>query len=462
MSYAYDYHSLLYKTASSATATLQSKEEQRRIPYATLLEDMRNIITRDHPELIREVFHEAGQQEARTLIKKEVHRQHVIVADEGTDKLNTLVDQIYDDLFGFGILTQYIYDENVQEINGNRWDDVEIITADGYFKLAEKFTGPRQAQAVVRRMAQLGGVTVDGSTPDGDSYITEGVRIHVKVPPIIDEKAAVQFSIRKQRREVFTREEFISRDTATPLELDFLSLALSHGVSIGIAGSAGSGKTTDVNYLLSTMPSSLRIYVIEEAREIQLEQQNTDGTYISRVMHTKTRHDLNAAYNIDARRLVRDALWCDPDIIVPAEMRGAEALDVMEAGRTGHTIISTFHAQGNEDAYKRIASMAMMAGAGYSENMLLSFAYASFPLMVYKVQLADGTRKYVEIAEARRDSASDEYKVVPLFQFIPTGRDEHGRITGRHEKVNNISESLANRMRLKGATKEELKPFVDK
>jgi pilus assembly protein CpaF len=324
------------------------------------------------------------------------------------ESLNTLVDQIYDDLFGFGILTQYIYDEKVQEIIGNRWDDIEIITADGYFKLSDKFASPRQAQAVVRRMAQLGGVTVDGSTPDGDSYITEGVRIHVKVPPIIDEKAAVQFSIRKQRRAVFTREEFIKRETATAAELGFLSLALAHGVSIGIAGSAGSGKTTDVSFLLNTMPSSLRIYVIEEAREIQLEKQNEKGLYVSRVMHTKTRYDQNAVYNIDARRLVRDALWCDPDIIVPAEMRGAEALDVMEAGRTGHTIISTFHAQGNEDAYKRIASMAMMAGAGYSENMLLSFAYASFPLMVYKVQLADGTRKYVEIAEAQRDTVADD------------------------------------------------------
>ncbi len=460
MSYAYDYHSLLYDSPASTEAAVRNEEKQR-IPYQELLQDMRNIITRDHPALIREVFRAEGQQTMRALLKKELHKQHVIVADEGMSTLNTLVDQLYADMFGFGILTPYLYDEEVQEINGNRWDDIEIIKSDGYNKIAERFTSAQQAQDIIKRMAQIGGVTVDGSTPDGDSYITEGVRIHVKVPPIIDEKAGVQFSIRKQRRESFTREELIKRGTATDTELDFLSLALAHGVSIGIAGSAGSGKTTDVSYLLSTMPPALRIYVIEDAREIQLERQSGNGTYISRVMHTKTRHHQNPAYNIDARQLVRDALWCDPNIIVPAEMRGAEALDVMEAGRTGHTIVSTFHAQGNEDAYKRIASMAMMAGAGYSENTLISFAYASFPLMVYKMRLADGTRKYVEIAEAQHNAATDDYKVVPLFRFVPTGKADDGGITGHHEQTNKISEALANRLRLGGASEDQLKPFIE-
>lgn len=80
--------------------------------------------------------------------------------------------------------------------------------------------------------------------------------------------------------------------------------------------------------------------------------------------------------------------------------------------------------------------------------------------MVYKVRLADGTRKYVEIAEARREAASDEYKIIPLFKFVPTGMAKDGRITGRHEQVSKISESLANRMRLKGASEDQLKPYI--
>jgi pilus assembly protein CpaF len=140
-------------------------------------------------------------------------------------------------------------------------------------------------------------------------------------------------------------------------------------------------------------------------------------------------------------------------------MRGAEALDVMEAGRTGHTIISTFHAQDAEDAYRRIASMAMMAGVGYSEDTLLKFAYASFPIMIHKMKLADGTRKYVEIAEAQH-LPNDEYKVVPLFRFIPSDIASDGRIIGEHKQLNGISDALAYRLRLGGASEEQLEPYT--
>lgn len=459
MSYAYDLQSLLYKVPvqlHSADAGTGSY----RLSYEDLLDKVRTAMTRQYPELIREaISSKEAQQKMRMLITKHVHEQRFAVADQGMEKLQTVIDKLHDDMFGFGILTPYLYDEKVQEINVNRWDDIEIIYPDGYRKLTEKFTSPQQAQDVAKKMARLGGVTVDGSTPDGDSQITEGVRVHVKVPPIIDDKAGVHISIRKQRREAFSRAEFIKRGTATAEELDLLSLALSHGVSIGIAGSAGSGKTTDVNYLLNTVPPHLRIYIIEEAREIQLERQDENGIYISRVMHTKTRHHTNASFHIDARKLVRDALWCDPNIIVPAEMRGAEALDVMEAGRTGHTIISTFHAQGSEDAYRRIASMAMMAGAGYSEDTLLKFAYASFPLMVHKMKLPDGTLKYVEISEAQH-LPNDEYKVVPLYSFIPSDTSSDGHIIGDHKQLSYLSDALVHRLRLGGASAEQLKPFI--
>ena len=453
MSYAYNYHEFLYASRSAANA----ENVKERVKYADLLNSIRGLITREHPDLIRDVFSSAeGQKKMRAMITKYVHSRRAVVEDEGMSKMNAIIDKLFDDMFGFGILTPYIYDENVQEINANRWDDIEIVTADGYRKLSERFTNPMQAQDIARRMAQLGGVTVDMSTPTGDSYITEGVRIHAKIPPIIDEKAGVQFSIRKQRRAMYTTKELIDLNTASADELELLSLCLAHGVSIGIAGNTGSGKTTDISYLLSMMPPHLRIYTIEDTRETQLERQEGDG-YISRVMHTKTRYHSNPQFNVDARQLVRDALRCDPDIIVPSEMRGAEALDVMEAGRTGHTIISSFHAQDAEDAYLRIASMAMMAKAGYTEAMLLKFAYASFPIMIHKMRLSDGSRKYLEIVEAQH-MPNDEYKIVPLFRFEPEGQDKDG-ITGTHERLNSISERLAYRLRIGGAPDAILKKY---
>lgn len=460
MSYGYDYHEILY--ASRAENAQRQGDVRERVQYADLLGRIRTIITKEYPDLIRGVFASAeGQKKMRAMITKQVHMTRTVVTDEGMDKLNVIVDQLYDDMFGFGILTPYIYDETVQEINANRWDDIEIVTADGYEKLKEHFTSATQAQDIAKRMAQLGGVTVDISTPTGDSYITEGVRIHLKVPPIIDEKAGVQFSIRKQRRAVYTTKELIELNTATADELELLSLCLAHGVSIGIAGNTGSGKTTDISYLLSTMPNDLRIYTIEDTREIQLEKKDEDGKYAGRIMHTKTRYHSNPQMNVDARQLVRDALRCDPDIIVPSEMRGAEALDVMEAGRTGHTIISSFHAQDAEDAYLRIASMAMMAKSGYTERTLLKFAYASFPVMVHKMRLSDGSRKYLEVAEARH-MPNDEYRIVPLFRFNPSGKTGNGRIEGEHMYLNPISEKLAYRLRIGGAPDELIRKYEDK
>lgn len=453
MSYAYNFHEMMY------TARTNAREDvKERIKYADLLDSVRGVVTHDHPDIIREVFTSAeGQKKMRALITKYIHSRRAVVKEQGMEKLDAVIEKLYDDMFGFGILTSYIYDERVQEINANRWDDVEIVTADGYKKLPERFTDPVQAQDIARRMAQLGGVTVDMSTPTGDSYITEGVRIHVKVPPIIDEKAGVQFSIRKQRRAAYTTQELIDLNTASANELEFLSLCLAHGVSIGIAGNTGSGKTTDISYLLGTMPQHLRIYTIEDTREIQLERREGEG-YASRVMHTKTRYHSNPQNNVDARQLVRDALRCDPDIIVPSEMRGAEALDVTEAGRTGHTIISSFHAQDAEDAYLRIASMAMMANAGYTEAMLLKFAYSAFPIMVHKMRLSDGSRKYLTIAEARH-LPNDEYKIVPLYRFVPDGQSTEGTISGKHERLNPISDQLAYRLRIGGAPDELLKKY---
>ncbi|HMM31327.1 MAG TPA: ATPase, T2SS/T4P/T4SS family [Clostridia bacterium] len=461
MSYGYNVQSLLY---SSQALQLEKDESAKRVKYIDMLKETRDVITRDCPDLIRDVFKSPEKRtEMKSHIARHVHQQRVIVEDKAVSELSKLVDQLYDDMFGFGIITQYLFDPNVKAINGNRWDDIEVTTFDGYKKLAGKFANPQQAQDIIKRMALLGGVTVDSAMPTADSQITEGIRIHVKVPPIIDDSAGVQFSIRKQREKLFSKEEYVQLNTASNDEIDFILMCLRYGVSIGFAGGVGSGKTADITYYASQLCDTRRIYVIEDTREIQLERIGENGIYESRVMHTKTRFSNGQQMNVDARRLVRDALRCDPNIIIPSEMRGAEALDVMEAGRTGHTIITSFHANDAEDAYARISSMAMMANAGYSDEMLIKFAYRAFPIMVYKMVLPDEKDKerevirYIEIAEAQK-RPHGQFEVVPIFRYIPP--DDENKQVGIHVQVNPISEQLAYYLRLKKAPLSLLRRFT--
>lgn len=465
MSYSYDIFQYFYAAGKAGKRGGMGANQHvaTTIDYKDILDRIRNIITSSHSEELRDAIETGtGEEEMKPLIQKLIYQQHTQVKD--IDDINELTDRLYEDMFGFSVLTKYIRDPDVQEINCNRWDDVEIITRRGMIKMPERFTSAIQAADVAKRMCALGGLIVDAKTPRGDSYITEGVRIHIKIPPVIDDEAGVQFSIRKQRRALFSSAELINLGTATQEELELLTLCLSHGVSIGVAGNTGSGKTTDIAYLCSMLSNEKRIYTIEDTRELNLERKDKNGRYLTRIMHTKTRYSDDPDRNVDAAKLVRDALRCDPDVIVPSEMRGAEALDVVEAGRTGHTIISSFHANNARDAYARIVSMAMMAEANYTEDMLMRFACSAFPIICFKKRMADGSRKYIEIIEAI-EQEDGSFLLSSLFRYQAIGStfDESGKVMkvqGIHKRLNPISDNLARRLLLEGAPLEKVRKFA--
>lgn len=164
----------------------------------------------------------------------------------------------------------------------------------------------------------------------------------------------------------------------------------------------GSGKTTDISFLLNAADRSKRIYTIEETRELDLFSEDENGFAQNRVIHTCTRpSDMDNA-DIDMNDLLRKALRFSPDIIAVAEMRGAEAMVAQEAARTGHTVVTSLHANSARKAYNRILSMCQMSGTAINTNILLGFVVEAFPIMVFKRQFADGIRRIMEIHEAKR------------------------------------------------------------
>ena len=456
------YQAIYEVSQHNKSASREEKSDGR--PYAEVLEIVRGEISKNHSgELANVITEPQGAALLKNLLSKYIYQKHLTCREYNS--LNELVDKCYEDMAGFGFLTKYIYDDEVEEINCNGWNDIEIVTALGWKKIDEHFLSPMQCIDMTKKMCQLGGVIIDGSQPTQDSYITQGVRISAIIPPCIDDDIGAVFSIRKQKTNTITKEQLIKWDTATDDELDLLILCIEHGVSLGIAGSTGSGKTTDIGFILKNIAHDKRIYSIEDSRELDLQVRDEKGKIINRVIHTKTRPSNNQAHNVSADMLLKKALRFDPQIIVPAEMRGEEAMTAQEAGRTGHTIITSLHASTAMAAYTRILTMCMMSGTKLSEELMLKLIIEAYPIMAFKMQLPDKTRKYMKIIEAE-DYRDGKIVYRTLYKYIITDRKMNSdgtkieKMVGYHKKISNISSRLSNVLLENGADLGAIRRFA--
>ena len=462
----FDIRQLIYDQARKSLDAEQERIDGGKfIDYREALAIVRDVMNSNHTAELTAILEDANAANyIKFLIARYVREYELNV--QGMESVTQLVNALYDSMAGFDFLTEYIYREDVEEINGNAWDDIEIVTADGWEKTQRRFSSPQQCTDIVKKMMQLGGVIIDGQRPTADSFITRGVRISAIIPPCVDDDCGAVFSIRKQRSVVFTRDQLIALGTATAEELDFLELCLNHGVSIGLAGATGSGKTADIAYLLSRLSDDKRIYTIEDTRELHnIVRRGPDGLARNRVIHTKTKQNDSARLAIGTDILLKRSMRFHPDILVPAEMRGEEAMTAQEAGRTGHTVLATLHASTALAAYTRMLTMCMMSGTKLSEHLMLKLIIEAFPIIAFKVQLPDGSRKYMKIIEAE-DYADGRIICRTLFSFAVEGREigpGSGRIekmVGRHVRVGCISDTLADRLLEHGADISDIRRFA--
>jgi pilus assembly protein CpaF len=426
----------------------QHSTPQVKDAYETLLEQVRAAISQDHAEMLA---HSITEKDAAATVNRLIseyvsgHQLHI----PGLS-MQQLADRLYGDMAGFGFLDKYITNPEIEEINGNSWRDIEIVTQSGWRKIPERFLSPRHAEDTLRKMVRLGGLVLDGTNPIVDSYITEGVRVSAMIPPVADRRSGVVFSIRRQRMARITKEQLVEWQTATPEMLDFLTLCANHGVSVGFAGKTGSGKTTDIAFLLNAVDKNKRIYTIEETREIDLFSEDKDGTALNRVIHTCTRPSDMSNADINMNDLLRKAMRFSPDIIVVAEMRGAEAMVAQEAARTGHAVVTSLHANSARRAYSRILSMCQMSSTNISTAVLLGFLVEAFPVMVFKRQFPDGTRRIMEIVEAT-GIQNGVVQANTLYRF-------EGE-TGKYVRKHGVSDELAEILHGNGANKATVDRF---
>lgn len=454
----FNINDLIYKL--NAGQKSENTDNRKDRTYKEVLDTIRHLISTNHSaELINVMYSDEAKEKLKNLIVRYLNQNKLSVPE--CESISDLADKVYEDMAGFGILSKYITDPEVEEININAWNGIEIVYPDGYKILDQTFISPDDCTDKIKKMIWLGGSIIDGSNPSVDGFIGEGIRITAIIPPLVDNWKGGSASIRRQKKNVITRELMITKGTTTEEELDFLSLCVNNEVSLAIAGPTGSGKTTDLSYLISCLRPEKRIYTIEDTRELDISKINEKGMMENRVVQTVTKGGPNPVTMDD---LLIKALRFHPHVIIPAEMRGGEALTAVEAGRTGHTIISTLHANSAVDAYNRILSMCVSTGVRLSESKILEFILEAMPLVLFKRQLPDGRRVYDEIFEGLKvENGKIVGKTLYKYEIQENIYDNDGKVVeviGRHSKKNSMSDVLVSKLMYGGASKKMLEPFL--
>ena len=457
MNHGFSVNDLIYRANKLRSDSGESMQAQ---DYSEILDKLQRIIAKNHSaELAQVLYSEKAEEKLKDLIMRYLNSEQLVAKDKGN--ISELVDAIYYDMAGMGLLSPYLQDTDTEEINVNGYGGIWVLYRDRKVRLNETFGTPEACSNIVRKMSRFGNVILDGSKPIGDSFIARGVRMSGAISPCVDPDAGAIASIRKQKPSFITRENLIEWDTATAEELDFLTLCVNNGVSVAIAGATGSGKTADMGYILSCVPPDKRIVTIEDTRELSLAKFDENGVMINDVIHLLTKEEPNPISMLDLLKL---SLRLHPEILVPAEMRGKEALTVQEAGRTGHTIVSTLHANSARTAYDRILTMCLEAGTSLSEERLLKNIVEAFPIMLFKMQLPDKSRKYMEIFEAT-GVENGEVTGSTLYKYVIDHyeRDKNGKIikaVGTHKRLGCISPALAEKLLIGGVPQEEILRFT--
>ena len=332
-----------------------------------------------------------------------------------------LVKEVVDEAVGLGPIEDLLADDTVDEIMVNGWDKIYVERAGKISLSAKQFTGNEQVLAVIRRILAPIGRRIDESSPMVDARLPNGSRVNAIIPPL--SLTGPIITIRKFARTPYTHENLIRFDSISAEMVEFLRMAVLYRQNICISGGTGSGKTTLLNILSSFIPETERIVTIEDAAELQLQQEHV-------VSLEAKPPSIEGRGAIPIRKLVINSLRMRPDRIIIGECRGGEALDMLQAMNTGHDgSLTTLHANSPHDVLSRLETMVLMAGLELPSRAIREQISAAINLIVHGERLPDGTRKVVSISEIT-GMEGDTITLQTIFEYHRTGFDDNGKILG--------------------------------
>jgi pilus assembly protein CpaF len=332
-----------------------------------------------------------------------------------------LVEEITDDTIGHGPIEKLLADETVTEIMVNGPHDVWVERRGRLYETMVRFSDDAHLRRIITKIASQVGRRIDDASPMLDARLPDGSRINAVVPPL--SLSGPILTIRKFARERYDLEDMIRLGTLTRDAVELLQACLLAELNMLISGGTGSGKTTLLNAMSTEIPNDQRIITIEDAAELRLNQRH--------VLRLESRPpNIEGEGQIAIRDLVRNALRMRPDRIIVGEVRGAEALDMLQAMNTGHDgSLSTIHSNAPRDALSRIETMVLMAGYDLPLRAIRQQVASALDLIVHLERMSDGTRRVTAISEVLR-MEGEIITTQDLFKFELDEITRDGSVVG--------------------------------
>ncbi len=331
-----------------------------------------------------------------------------------------LFSQIVASVLGFGVLEPLLQDESITEVLVNGPDQVFVERKGKLERTDIRFRNVEELMRIIERIVAPLGRRVDESSPLVDARLPDGSRVNVIIPPL--SLVGPCLSIRKFSRGVYSMERLVQIETLTKEMGDFLRACVLARLNIVVAGGTSTGKTTMLNILSSFIPDHDRIVTIEDSAELQLQQEH--------VVRLEARPpNVEGKGQVTIRQLVINSLRMRPDRIVVGEVRGGEALDMLQAMNTGHDgSLTTAHANSPRDTLRRVETMVLMAGMDLPLRAVREQIAAAFDLIVQLERLPDGNRRVTQISEVE-GMEGDTIVMQDIFRYVQTEYRE-GRVLG--------------------------------
>jgi pilus assembly protein CpaF len=379
----------------------------------------RKLLDRINLELLSSVASERIRSEVRGAVAKLVEEEKTPLSMVEKDRL---IGEVLDEVFGLGPLEPLLADPTISDILVTTPKLVHIERAGKLYKTPVQFKDNAHLMRIIEKVVARVGRRVDESSPLVDARLPDGSRVNAAIPPVAVDGPLL--SIRRFGRERLKAEDLVRILTLTDNMMLLLKACVQSRLNLLISGGTGAGKTTLLNAISNFIPEDERIVTIEDAAELKLQQEH--------VARMETRPpNIEGTGAIRIRQLVINALRMRPDRIIVGEVRGEEALDMLQAMNTGHDgSITTIHANSGRDALGRLEVMVGMANANMGIRSMRQQISSALDVVVQIARFSDGTRRVVGISECV-GMEGDLITMQDIFVFEKTGLTDGGRVTGK-------------------------------
>ncbi len=397
----------------------------------------RKLLNRLNLEALAQADRSRAESEIRTLLLE-------LLAEEATPlslaERETLFAEILDDVFGLGPLEPLLRDPTVSDILVNTCKNVFVERTGVLERVEANFQDDKHLMRVIDRIVSGVGRRIDDSSPLVDARLLDGSRVNAIIPPLAVDGPLL--SIRRFPAERLKADDLVSLRALTKPMLDFLAHCVRARLNILVSGGTGAGKTTLLNILSSYISERERIVTIEDAAELQLHQEH--------VARLETRPpNVEGKGAIRQRQLVINALRMRPDRIIVGEVRGDEALDMLQAMNTGHDgSLTTVHANSPRDALARIETMIAMGATNLPERAMRQQISSALQVVVQQTRMSDGTRKVTSISEIT-GMEGGTITMQEIFLFDKLGVTQDGKVIGRF-RATGVRPKVCERLKASG------------